>query len=79
MPPNPDPLIALHLAASELGVMIAEMQGALAGIVVQHSHIRRALAQLETAGIPRAFSDAAWRDFCDRVYAEMLAAHPGAG
>ena len=71
-----DPLHTLRMAEAELGVQIAEMQGALAGMVVQHSHIRHAIAQMETAGLPRAAGDEAWREFCDAVYAQMLAARP---
>ncbi len=71
-----DPLIQLRRAEAELGVQIAEMQGALAGIVVQHHHIRHALAQMETAGLPKTAGDEAWREFCDAVYAQMLAARP---
>ena len=69
-----DPLIQLRRAEAELGVQIAEMQGALAGMVVQHHHIRYALAAMENTALPRTAAVESWLEFCDRVYAELIAA-----
>jgi len=69
-----DPLIQLRRAEAELGVQIAEMQGALAGMVVQHHHIRHALAAMENAALSRNAAAESWQEFCDRVYAELIAA-----
>jgi hypothetical protein len=74
--PTLDPLQTLRRAEAELGVQIAEMQGALAGMVVQHSHIRHALAGLENAALPRTAAAESWQELCERVYAQMLAAGP---
>ena len=73
------PLTLLRHAEAELAVQIAEMQGALAGMVVQHHTIRHALAGMENAALPKVAGEEAWREFCDRVYAEMLAARSRIG
>ncbi len=77
MAPTSDPVMTLRAAEAEIGVQIAELQGALAGLIVQHHHIRHALAGMENAALPQIAGEEAWREFCDEVYAKLLAARHG--
>lgn len=70
---SPDPILALRGIAAALGVEVAALRTTLAELEAMQAQFRQALALAEAEAKPRVSSDAEWRQFCDRVYAEMVA------
>lgn len=68
-----DPLQALREAEAEFAVLLAELQGTVAALDEAVAKLRHARAAIDADRLPAIAAAEVWRDFCDRVYREMLA------